>query len=113
MRLRLLHGLIVFGFAALLSSLPSASLTADQEAPKADAAAAAQKIPIEAPPEDKSDLRRLAKGSAVWADIKNKRIIMEGEICLNRGQLEMFACPKETKEHESVVAIDGKACDTE
>ncbi len=69
----------------------------------------ATKVPINAPPEDKSGLRKLAQDSAVWVDAKNKQIVMEGEICLNKGQLEMFACPKETKEHESVVAIDGKA----
>jgi hypothetical protein len=111
MCLRLLHGLIVFVFAAaFLNPQPAGVRALAQEAPRANSAnAAAEKIAIEAPPEDKSDLRRLAKDSAVWADVKNKRIIMEGEICLVRGQLEMFACPKETKEHESVVAIDGKA----
>jgi hypothetical protein len=31
---------------------------------------------------------------------------MDGQICLTEGQLEMFACPKGSKEHESVVAVN-------
>jgi hypothetical protein len=112
MCLRLLHGLIVFVSAAvLLNPQPAGVRALAQEAPRANTANAAdvETVPIEAPPEDRSELRRLARDSAVWVDTKNKRIIIDGEICLTRGQLEMFACPKETKEHESVVAIDGKA----
>ncbi|MFT7640001.1 MAG: hypothetical protein ACI9G1_001739 [Pirellulaceae bacterium] len=51
-------------------------------------------------------LNRLAKDYRVWADLKRKLVIVDGYICLQRGQLEMFACPKQSKEHESVVAID-------
>jgi hypothetical protein len=36
-------------------------------------------------------------------------VIVDGEVALNRGQLEMFACPQGTKEHESVVAVQSKA----
>jgi hypothetical protein len=59
--------------------------------------------PVKPPP------LRLSPDSAVWIDRENKRLIVEGEVCLTRGQLEMFACPKGTKEHESVVAVDAKA----
>jgi hypothetical protein len=64
---------------------------------------------VKPPPEDKAGLLRLAPDSAVWLDKENKRIIVEGQVCLTRGLLEMFACPKETKEHESIVAVNAKA----
>jgi hypothetical protein len=64
---------------------------------------------IKPPPADKTGLQQLSPDSAVWLDKQNKRLIVEGEVCLTRGLLEMFACPKETKEHESIVAVQGKA----
>jgi hypothetical protein len=42
----------------------------------------------------------------VWADIKNKKVVVGGVICFNRGPLEMFACPANTKEHESIVSAN-------
>jgi hypothetical protein len=64
---------------------------------------------VKPPPADKAGLKRLAPDSAVWLDKENRRLIVEGEVCLTRGLLEMFACPKETKEHESIVAVNAKA----
>jgi hypothetical protein len=64
---------------------------------------------IKPPPADRSGLKRLAPDSAVWIDTQNKRLIVDGKVCLTKGQLEMFACPKDTKEHESVVAVNAKA----
>ena len=52
------------------------------------------------------DLVKLSKKHPVWLDTKRKAVVMDGEVCLREGQLEMFACPKGTKEHESIVAID-------
>ena len=54
-------------------------------------------------------LIRLAKDADLWIDLKNKMVVVDGEIALRRGQLEMFACPKGTKEHESVIAVHSKA----
>ncbi len=41
-----------------------------------------------------------------WIDRERKLVIVDGSVALRRGTLEMFACPKQTKEHESVVAVD-------
>jgi hypothetical protein len=41
----------------------------------------------------------------IWIDFNAKQVILGGIICLNKGLLEMFACPMGTKEHESVVAV--------
>lgn len=36
-------------------------------------------------------------------------VIMDGEVCLRKGSLEMFACLRGTKEHESIVAVPADA----
>jgi hypothetical protein len=41
-----------------------------------------------------------------WRDPVRKIVLLDGEICLREGPLEMFACPRHTKEHESIVAVD-------
>jgi hypothetical protein len=58
---------------------------------------------------DPPGLKRLAPDGKVWLDVKNKRLVMLGEVCLREGQLEMFACLKGTKEHESILAVPTKA----
>jgi hypothetical protein len=65
--------------------------------------------PPKSPTDPTATLTRLMPGYEVFVDKKNKQVVMEGEVCLNRGVLEMFACLKGTKEHESVVAIKSKA----
>jgi hypothetical protein len=37
---------------------------------------------------------------------KKRRVLISGEICLREGQLELFLCRKQTKEHEAIVAAD-------
>ena len=54
-------------------------------------------------------LLRLAKDHDIWIDLKRKRVVIDGVVCLREGQLEMFACPRQTKEHESVIALNCKA----
>lgn len=56
---------------------------------------------------------RLGKpgGSEVWLDVKNKSVIVAGHVCLTRGGLEMFVCPINTKEHESVIAAHATAAE--
>jgi hypothetical protein len=48
----------------------------------------------------------LATGQKAWFDAKRKLVIVDGEVCLRTGPLEMFACPRNTKEYESVVVVD-------
>ncbi|MDZ4821082.1 MAG: YdjY domain-containing protein [Planctomycetota bacterium] len=62
-----------------------------------------------APKLDRTGLRKLAKDADVWIDAKKKQVVIDGEVCLVKGQLEMFACPSGTKEHESVVSVRTKA----
>lgn len=55
------------------------------------------------------ELRRLSPADAVWVDLTAGRVIVGGRIALDDGPIEFFACPKETKEHESIVAVDAPA----
>ncbi|HTQ38137.1 MAG TPA: YdjY domain-containing protein [Pirellulales bacterium] len=61
------------------------------------------------PADPTATLKRLMPNYDVWIDFKNRQVVMQGEICLTRGPLEMFAVTKGTKEHESVVAVNTKA----
>jgi hypothetical protein len=61
------------------------------------------------PADPTAQLRRLMPEYDVWVDQKNKHVIMQGEVCLTKGPLEMFAVTKGTKEHESVVSVNTKA----
>ena len=54
-------------------------------------------------------LKRIVPEHEVWIDQKNKQVVVGGEVCLTRGMLEMFACLKGTKEHESIVAANTAA----
>jgi hypothetical protein len=58
------------------------------------------------PPEG---LTRLAPDGDIWIDAKGKRVLLDGHIAQRSGPLEMFACPRGTKEHESVVSVNCKA----
>lgn len=54
-------------------------------------------------------LTRLSPDEDVWIDPKRKLVVAQGKVCLRRGVLELFACPRGTKEHESVVSVNAKA----
>src|SRR5438034_1257921 len=56
-------------------------------------------------------LVKISKMGEVWLDSKRKAVVVDGQVCLREGQLEMFACPKGTKEHESVLSLECKAED--
>jgi hypothetical protein len=58
---------------------------------------------------DDAGLVRLSKEDAVWMDAKRKLVVADGEVVLREGFLEMFACTRGTKEHESIIAVDSKA----
>jgi hypothetical protein len=55
------------------------------------------------------DAKRLSREYDVWVDPKNKVVMVDGQISLREGMLEMFACTRHTKEHESIVSVNSKA----
>jgi hypothetical protein len=62
-----------------------------------------------APPPEAEDAVRLLPEADAWLDRKGKRVILGGRICKREGVLELFACLRQTKEHESIVSINTKA----
>ena len=68
----------------------------------------AEKDPLEKINKAIGKLRKLPEGN-VWIDLEKKLVVIDGQICLSKGPLEMFACPPNTKEHESVVQADAKS----
>ena len=58
---------------------------------------------------DPPGMKRLMPEYDVWIDSANKRVVMDGTVALREGQLEMLACIKGTKEHESILAVDTRA----
>jgi hypothetical protein len=47
----------------------------------------------------------LNKDHDLWIDKKQKQIVMKGIVAVREGNLEMFACPQQSKEYESIVAV--------
>ncbi len=45
----------------------------------------------------------------VLLDLTGGRLLLKSEVCLREGMLEMLLCRKQSKEHESILAIDSKA----
>lgn len=81
---------------------------------KSSDAAPGKALELPPPPAEKgdpapADWKRLAPEKSVWLDTKHKRVIIDGQVALREGPLEMFACLKGTKEHESIVAVDTEA----
>ncbi len=52
---------------------------------------------------------RLSQQSSLWVDIQGKRVFADGYVAQREAYLEMFACPAETKEHESIVGVMAKS----
>ena len=55
-------------------------------------------------PDRHPELRRLSKTDEIWLDLPGKRVVVGGKIALDKGEIEVFACPKGSKEHEAIVA---------
>jgi hypothetical protein len=53
--------------------------------------------------------KRLSPQYDIWLDPKEKAVLIDGQISLREGMLEMFACIRNTKEHESIVSVNTKA----
>ncbi len=57
---------------------------------------------------DPQQLQRLHPSYPVWFDKSQRRVVITGQVCAREAPLEMFACPRGTKEHEAIVAVDTK-----
>jgi hypothetical protein len=86
------------------------SLPADETDSKDKAADKASEKPAEpvkeAPKPDNTGLKKITKDHDVYLDLKRKAVVVDGQVCLREGVLEMFAVPKGNKEHEAVVSLN-------
>ncbi len=94
---------LVFLFTLMVSSISIRNGVAQWEGREEQLAA------VEKAFGDPPDSQRLTPRDRVWVDRKNHRVIADGYVAMQEGQLEMFACPAFTKEHESVVALFSKS----
>jgi hypothetical protein len=87
----------------------AAQETATQQAAQAATArtTAAEPAPPKLP--EPKGAQRLSPEYDVWIDPKEKTVIVDGQISLREGMLEMFACTRNTKEHESIVSANTRA----
>ncbi|HVU88248.1 MAG TPA: YdjY domain-containing protein [Pirellulales bacterium] len=106
------RGMLAITAVAAVVFLHAAPAAAQKKESTASASSAASNLDPQADRDDTKDppgTRRLMPDGKVWLDLKNKRVIVVGEVCQREGQMEMFACLKGTKEHESIVAVPTKA----
>src|SRR5437762_345434 len=93
---------LVTGTLTALTLGVTSSVDDEQQATKVKPATESKAATSDAP----EGLRKLSETSDIWLDTKRKAVVVDGQVCLREGQLEMFACPKGTKEHESVVSVN-------
>jgi hypothetical protein len=53
--------------------------------------------------------KRLSPKYEIWLDPKAHCVLVDGQVSLREGMLEMFACTRNTKEHESIVSVNTQA----
>jgi hypothetical protein len=94
----------IFSAAAAQESADSTSATSTVATPSGE-------NPKPAPPKlpAPQGVQRLSPEYDVWIDPKEKAVLIDGQVSLREGMLEMFACTRNTKEHESVVSANTKA----
>ncbi len=55
------------------------------------------------------EAKKVAMGKNVYLEVlpdKKRRVLVNAEVCLREGQLELFLCRRQTKEHEAILTAD-------
>lgn len=100
---RLRNGTIWFGVIAVLAILSHWKVIADDLATKSSTTSKGQAKQAD------EELIALDPNRVVLVDRAGKRLLVKTRIVLREGLLEMLCCPAQTKEHESILAVDAKA----
>lgn len=66
--------------------------------------AAAEEPPEPASPDRHPELRRLSPTDEIWIDVARRQVVVGALVTLDAGPIEVFACPRGTKDYESVVS---------
>jgi hypothetical protein len=95
---------------------PTGEKSATADSAKSETADESAEEPVEKPRDlgpplvDNADsLKKLHPVYPVWLDAVGKQVVMVGEICQTNAPLEMFICPRGTKEHESILSVNTEA----
>lgn len=78
-------------------------------APKSTTDTSVEKVPTEPALPVPAGAKKLSPTYPIWIDPREKAVLVDGQICLREGMLEMFACTRNTKEHEAIVSANTKA----
>jgi hypothetical protein len=104
-RLPTIPMVVACAVAAWLSAVTMTSRPcAEEPATPANAVAPAPPRPDLHP-----ELTRLSKTDDVWIDRALKQVVVGGQVALDEGVIEVFACPEKSKEHEAIVATRAPA----
>ncbi|MGL6094377.1 MAG: YdjY domain-containing protein [Fimbriiglobus sp.] len=96
-------------FAAVLAALLAAPAVAQSPADPANAGKEGEPLPDPPKSDPKSEFVPLNKEKTLILEklpAGGRRILVASEVCLREGQLEVFLCRKNTKEHEAVVRTE-------
>lgn len=96
----------------VINSNQESALPAVGKAPPELSGESPQRVLAELPPQLADILKGptpLNRESTVFLDLKKKRVLLRTEVACEDCLLEMFCCLEQTKEHESVVWLRGKA----
>jgi hypothetical protein len=97
---------IFLGVRVLALSLPIGIAMSGCEAPSE------REEPRPKPAAPAPDTKKVQIGPNVFLEVKGerRRVLIDTEVCLTRGQLELFLCRRDSKEHEAIVhaAADGR-----
>jgi len=96
---------LVASWLVLLGACTLISAADERPAERPPAPPQAVSLSIEPSPTAKP----LNPNRTVWLDVANKKVVLSGSLCLREGLLEMLVCKQQTKEHESIIAIDADA----
>ena len=93
----------------LVLSLVTIARVSIGEEPSLDTAEAGTTTPSPPKLAEPKGAKRLSPHYDIWVDPKEKAVLIDGQVSLREGMLEMFACTRNTKEHESIVSANTKA----
>jgi hypothetical protein len=82
-------------------------------APGCEAPPSAREEPKPKAAAPQPEAKKTLLGPNVFLEVqgKRRRVLVSAEVCLQRGQLELFMCRRDSKEHESIVHADVDARD--
>ena len=105
---KLLFGLLFLVFSSGMLNAQIDDPAQKSPNPKSPQQKTNEKDPLEKINQSIGKLKKLPEGK-VWIELQKKLVVIDGQICLRKGPLEMFACPPNTKEHESIVQAQAKS----